>query len=171
MLLHLILIHTRTNSGTAISTCPHCKLPHPQCVEVLYGSQLSHYFKRAAITTGVIYYLEDEDEPEVAIRRNFKKLLTQLKFATAVLNGTRLPTYPDDGTNPFLGNNQVPVELPLPRCVMDGSCAKFEKWLSDQQLVHEWGYEVCPFTEEDDVDYPMAVVNFYRESVERNHTV
>ena len=156
-------------SGTSVPTCPHCNLPRSQCIEVIYGAQMSHHFKRAAITRGVINYLEnEEDERRVVIRRNFKKLLTQLKFATAVLNGTRLPAYPDDGTNPFLGNNQGIVESPLPRCVMDGSCAKFEDWLEEQVNVHEWGYDISPFTDADDVEYPMCVVNFYRDNVERN---
>ena len=114
---------------------------------------------RAAISMGTIYYLEDEDDEQVAIRRNFKRLLTQLKFATAVMNGTCLSVYTDDGMNPFLGSNPEHTDPPLPICVVEGSCAKFESWLHDQQYVWEWGYDISP------VDFPMAVVNFYREGV------
>ena len=157
-------------SGPDIPTCPHCNMPSPQCIEVIYGPQMTHHFKKAAIEMGVIYCFEDEedDERRVLIRRNFRKLLTQLKFGTAVLNGTPLPTYPDDGTNPFLGDSQDIVDSPLPQCVMDGSCTKFDTWLEDQKCVHCWGYDISDDTEGDDVDYPIQVVNFYRDSVERN---
>ncbi len=65
---------------------------------------------RAAITTGVINYVENEGDPQVAIWNNFKNLLTQLKFAVAVMNGTRLPTYLDDGSNPFTDGVENLVE-------------------------------------------------------------
>ena len=160
-------------SESAIPTCPHCNLPRAQCIEVIYGPQMTHHFKRAALTIGPIYYLggEEEDEPEVIIRRNFRKLLTQLKFATAVMNGTQMPRYPDDGSNPFLNDNTGIIESPLPQCVINGSCTKFESWLDGQKFVHEWGYDICEMIEGDDVDYPMAVVNFYRENIERNTVV
>ena len=151
-----------TSSSIVVETCPHCRLPSSQCIEVLFGPQLSHYFMRAAIRKGTIYYLEDEDDEQVAIRRNFKRLLTQLKFATAVMNGTRLSVYADDGMNPFLDNNseQLGADPPLPNCVVEGSCAKFESWLQEQQYVWEWGYDISP------EDIPMVVVNFYREGIE-----
>ena len=153
-------------SRTAIPTCPHCNLPRAQCIEVIYGPQMKHHFQRAALTIGPIYYLEEEkDEPEVVIRRNFRKLLTQLKFATAVMNGTQMPNYPDDGSNPFLSDTGI-IESPLPQCVIDGSCTKFENWLNEQKFVHEWGYDISDMTEANAV--PMEVVNFYRENVERN---
>jgi len=159
-------------SGTAITTCAHCNLPSSQCLQVIYGPQMLHYFKKAAISEGVIYCFEEEedDERQVLIRRNFRKLLTQLKFATAILNGTRLPSYPGDGTNPFLAGTQGNVEPALPRCVIDGSCTKFDTWLWEQKVVHEWGYDIGDDndTEGDDVDYPLQVVNFYRDIVERN---
>ena len=121
---------------------------------------------RAAISKGPIYYLEDEDDKQVVIKRNFKRLLTQLKFAAAVMNGTPLSVYTDDGMNPFLGNNPEHVDSPLPTCVVEGSCAKFVTWLQEQKCVWEWGYEISPFIDVDDVPYPMAVVNFYREGIE-----
>ncbi len=123
---------------------------------------MTHYFKKAAIKKGVIYCFEyeEDNERQVLIGKCFMKLLTQLKFATAILNGTRLPSYPDDGTNPFLGDSQGIVDSPVPRCVMDGSCTKFDTWLEEQKFVREWGYDVSDDTEGDDVDYPMQVVFF-----------
>lgn len=153
-------------ADAAASTCPYCNLPELQCVEVLFGGQMCHYFMRAAMSTGVINYLEDETDSQVAIRRNFMNLLTQLKFAVAVTNGTRLPAYSDDGSNPFINGAENVVDAALPRCVVNGSCAKFEHWLWEQQMVHEWGYDISPFTEVDDVEYPLCVVNFYREALE-----
>ena len=148
------------------TTCRHCKLPKDQCVEKLFGPQMTHYFMRAATEEGCIDYLEDTGEMEIeeAIQQNFKRLLTQLKFAVAVMNGTPLPCYPGDGKNPFL-NDAGCKDMTLPKCVVEGSCKKFEDWLDAQKCVHEWGYDICPFTDPD-IDLPMAVVNFYRPDVE-----
>ena len=155
-----------TSTAVVLATCPHCRLPSSQCVEVLFGLQLSHYFMRAAISKGTIYYLKDEDDEQVVIKRNFKRLLTQLKFAAAVMNGTPLSVYTDNGMNPFLGKNTDHGDSPLPTCVLEGSCAKFVTWLQEQKDVWEWGNNIRPFMDADDVPYTMAVVNFYREGIE-----
>ena len=149
-----------------VDKCAHCNFPIGQCLETLYGDQMSHYYKRAAIKEGVIYYLDNEDEPEEAVRENFKHLLTQLKFTTAVMNGTPLPEYPGDGQNPYLQGRQNCQDTPLPRCIIDGSCAKFFSWLEDQQEVHQWGYDINEGMSLDDVTYPLSVINFYREALQ-----
>lgn len=147
-------------SITSVVSCPHCRLPSTQCVEVLFGPQLSHYFMRAVLSKGAIYYLEDVDDENATIQSNFRKLLSQLKFAAAITNGTPLPHYLEEGMK--LVNNPQLVEPPLPLCIIDGSYNKFLNWFSQQQCVWEWGYDICPCTAENDVEYPMAVVNFYR---------
>ena len=145
---------------TSTESCPHCRLPSAQCVETLFGLQLRHYFMRAVLSKGAIYYLEDVDDENATIQSNFRKLLSQLKFAAAITNGTPLPHYSEEGMK--LVNNPQLVEPPLPLCIIDGSYNKFLNWFSQQQCVWEWGYDICPCTAENDVEYPMAVVNFYR---------
>ena len=155
--------------GKSPTTCTHCKLPKKQCLETLFGTSISHYLKKVATQKGVIYYgEEDEDhrEPKKVVLDDFQRLLTQLKFAVAVMNGTSLPCYPDNAENPYLLKGSRCEDRPLPECIVKGSYEKFMLWLSDQQYVHEWGYDIPGFDICDDieeVDIPPCVVNFYRE--------
>jgi hypothetical protein len=148
------------------TTCTHCKLPKNQCLEKLFGTSISHYLKKVATTKGVIYYgEEDEDdrETEKVVLDDFKRLLTQLKFAVAVMNGTSLPCYPDNAENPYILKGSGCEDRPLPECIVKGSYEKFMWWLSDQQAVHVWGYDIYDGCDISEVDIPMYVVNFYRE--------
>ena len=151
------------------TTCTHCKLPKNQCLETLFGTSISHYLKKVATTNGVIYYGEDDEdhrEFEKVVLDDFKRLLTQLKFAVAVMNGTSLPKYPENAENPYILKGSGCEDRPLPECIVKGSYGKFMWWLSDQKTVHEWGYDISGYDICDDieeVDIPMCVVNFYRE--------
>ena len=151
------------------TTCQHCKLPKQQCLETLFGASMYHYFKKVATTKGVIYYgeknddeedEEDERQPEKIVLDEFKRLLTQLKFAVAVMNGTSLPGYPENANNPYLLENSGCEDKPLPDCIVNGSYEKFTWWLEEQKAVHEWGYDM------DVTDIPKHVVIFYREQFE-----
>ena len=160
---HSLAGHLLENSPT---TCTHCKLPKKQCLETLFGASISHYLKKVATKKGVIYYgEEDEDhrEPEKVVLDDFKRLLTQLKFAVAVMNGTSLPCYPDNAENPYILKGSGCEDRPLPECIVKGSYEKFMWWLSDQQAVHVWGYDIYDGCDISEVDIPMYVVNFYRE--------
>jgi len=157
------------------AACPHCKLPHDQCVEKLFGSQMAYYFKKAAMELGAIYYprgdtndsYSDKEDHEV-ILKDFRRLLTQLKFAVAIMNGTSLPAYPATAKNPFITRGSGCKDMSLPDCVLGGSYRNFMNWLDDQKAVHEWGYEFYGFEDEEELpDVPMYVVNFYREDIER----
>jgi hypothetical protein len=163
---HSLAGHLLEHSST---TCIHCKFPKEECLETLFGTSISHYLKKVATKKGVIYYGEnDEDhrEPKKVVLDDYKRLLTQLKFAVVVMNGTSLPCYPDNAENPYILKGSGCEDRPLPDCIVKGSYEKFMWWLSDQQTVHEWGYDISGYDICDDIEevgIPMCVVNYYRE--------
>ena len=171
--------HTR--SGVLIdasAVCVHCKLPLSQCAEKLFGPQMTYFFKKAAMKVGVIDYPNhgvESDEDSITVYHDFNRLLTELKFAVAVMNGKWSPMYSGNGDNPFLhpfvGSNLndthnelgamcIPKSTLLPKCVVEGSYATFKDWLAIQKSVHEWGYDIYPGAV--DFEMPMDVVNYYR---------
>ena len=153
------------------SVCKHCKLPSDQCLEKLFGPQMKYYFKKSVMEEGIWEYREYSDNYGHAnqrIEKDFKRLLSQLKFSVAVMNGTPLPQHPSHAINPFLLKESPHQDTPLPYCIVNGSLKKFLDWLHDEQCVVDWGTDI-PYEQENDQDYniPLYVVNHYRSTIEK----
>ena len=98
--------------------CQYCYCLKDQCMEVVYGAEIMYYFRKVTLDEGLDFKKTDSSGEELAgediINQDFTRILNQLQFANAVINGIDLNEHKLEGSAGY-------ETKPLPKCIADGS--------------------------------------------------